>query len=381
MAAHPVPSFTFNFDMKPFINKMVRWVLFVACFLGTIEFACRVEQRLLYDAPILGMYTYDTALFTTDEYGITGKANGAYEKWRLNSFGFRGPEIRRDKSSHRMRVVCVGASETFGLYESPGAEWPRQLESLLGNAEAETEVINAAIAGMSLLQRTLHIQYRLIPFEPDVVLFMLEYGSYAGMTEQRLKGRQDKSVGLPSRTDIIASLKALRTVSRLKDVFLPRLPIQIQKGFEQLERGAKLRLKENELGPKFRSITHVAPFEVDVFRRDLERLYAVSSAAGVRLVLLSPAMWFTERNFDMTYLSWPYLDESWWKEAQSVLSATARNFANERHLPYIDLSEAVRGHEAEWMMDMLHFNDSGAKQVARRVADQIMKNSRVNVQD
>jgi lysophospholipase L1-like esterase len=379
--AHPIPLSIFSFDMKQVFNKLIRWLLLVVCFLGTIELACRIEQWFLYDAPVLGMYTYDTALFTMDEYGIRGKPNGAYEKWRLNSFGFRGPEIRRDKSSHRMRVVCVGASETFGLYESPGAEWPRQLESLLGNAEVESEVVNAAIAGMSLFQRTLHIQYRLIPFEPDVVLFMLEYGSYAGMTEQRLKGRQDKSVGLPSRTDIIASLKALRTVSRLKDVFLPRLPIQIQKGFEQLERGAKLRLKENELGPKFRSIAHVAPFEVDVFRRDLERLYAVSSAAGVRLVLLSPAMWFTERNFDMTYLSWPYLDESWWKEAQSVLSATARNFANERHLPYIDLSEAVRGHEAEWMMDMLHFNDSGAKQVALRVADQVMKNGRLNVQD
>jgi lysophospholipase L1-like esterase len=379
--AHPIPSSIFSFDMKRVFNKLASWSLLVACFLGTVELACRIEQWFLYDAPVLGMYTYDTALFTMDEYGIRGKPNGAYEKWRLNSFGFRGPEIRRDKSSHRMRVVCVGASETFGLYESPGAEWPRQLESLLGNAEVESEVVNAAIAGMSLFQRTLHIQYRLIPFEPDVVLFMLEYGSYAGMTEQRLKGRQDKSVGLPSRTDIIASLKALRTVSRLKDVFLPRLPIQIQKGFEQLERGAKLRLKENELGPKFRSIAHVAPFEVDVFRRDLERLYAVSSAAGVRLVLLSPAMWFTERNFDMTYLSWPYLDESWWKEAQSVLSATARNFANERHLPYIDLSEAVRGHESEWMMDMLHFNDSGAKQVALRVADQVMKNGRLNVQD
>ena len=379
--APPIPSSIFSFDMKQVFNKLARWSLLVACFLGTIELACRIEQWFLYDAPVLGMYTYDTALFTMDEYGITGKANGAYEKWRLNSFGFRGPEIHRHKSSHRLRVVCVGASETFGLYENPGAEWPRQLESLLSDAEVETEVINAAIAGMSLPQRTLHIQYRLTPFEPDVVLFMLEYGSYAGMTEQRLKKRQDKSVGLPGRSDIIASLKALRTVSRLKDVFLPRLPIQIQKGFERLERGAKLRLKETELGPKFRSITHVAPFEIDVFRRDLERLYAVSSATGVRLVLLSPAMWFTERNFDMTYLSWPYLDESWWKEAQGVLSATARNFANERHLPYIDLSEVVRGHEAEWMMDMLHFNDSGAKQVALRVADQVMKNSRVNVQD
>lgn len=381
MAARPVPLFTFSFDMKPFINKMIRWTLFVACFLGTIELACRVEQKFLYDAPILGVYAYDSALFSMDEFGITGKANGAYEKWRLNSFGFRGPEMRRDKSLHRMRVVCVGASETFGLYESPGAEWPRQLESLLGSAGVETEVINAAIAGMSLHQRTLHIQYRLIPFEPDVVLFMLEYGSYAGMTEQRLKGRQDKSVGLPSRSDTIASLKSLRTVSRLKDVFLPRLPIEIQRSVEQLERGAKLRLKASDLGQKFRSITHVAPFEVDVFRRDLERLHAVSSAAGVHLVLLSPAMWFTERNFDMTYLSWPYLDESWWKEAQSVLSATARNFANDRHIPFVDLSEAVRGHEGEWMMDMLHFNDIGAKQVALRVADQLMKNSRVNVQE
>lgn len=367
--------------MRSVVKKVVGWTLFAVCFLGTIEIACRIEQWFLYDAPIFGLYTYDTALFTTDEYGITGKANGVYEKWRLNSLGFRGPEIRREKDPQQLRIVCVGASETFGLYESSEQEWPRQLEALLEIGGIDAEVVNAAIAGMSLSQRTTHLQKRLLPLHPDIVVMMLEYGSYAGMTEDKLKVRQGKLTGLPNRRDIVVGLKTLRIVGRFKDVFLPRLPDPLQRGFEQLERGAKLRMQEKAFGAKFRSVTHISPFEVELFKHDLSELSRISSGAGIRLVLLSPAMWFTERNLSMTYLSWPYLDESWWREAQSVLPATIREFSKEHNLSYVDLSEMVRGHESEWMMDMLHFNNNGAKKVAERIVEQLMKENRTIVRN
>jgi len=361
-------------------RKLLRWAIFGICFFGTIELASRIEQRILYGAPILGLYTYDAALFITDEYGITGKPNGAYEKWRLNSYGFRGPEIRHTKGPQELRVACLGASETFGLYESSGHEWPRQLEGMLKHSEVDAEVVNAAIAGMSLPQRTLHLQKRLLPFSPDVVVFMLEYGSYAGMTEEKLQARHTKPPVLPDRKDLLDGMKSLRIVSRLKYVVIPRLPVAVQQAIEELERGVKLKVRQRDLGYKFRSLTHLMPLEVDVFKRDLEDLYHISNTAGVTVVLLSPAMWFTERNLSVMYLSWPFVDESWWREAQGVLSPVAREFAEQEGFDYLDLSELVRGHEQEWMMDMLHFNDDGAKQVAQRVAVQIAKRRSVAVQ-
>lgn len=338
-------------------------------FFGTaVELANRIEQGVVYGAPILGVYTYDSALFTTDEFGVRGKSNGSYEKWRLNAHGFRGPEVLPAKDSRRLRIVCIGASETFGLYESADKEWPRQLESLLTKSGMEAEVINAAIAGMSLPQRTRHLENRLLRFSPDVVVFMLEYGSYAGLNQEKVRLSRAGPRALPGRKGLVDGLKSLRTVSRLKDILVPKLPAPVQEAIGNIERSLKLELLQRELGTRYRSLVHVQPFEVETFTSDLEELYERANAAGVKLVFLSPAMWFTERNVATTYMSWPFVNESWWREARVTLPVAARQFADAHQVPFLDLSDVVEGHEADWMKDMLHFNDLGAEQVAQRVA-------------
>lgn len=367
MEARRIPSFIFSFDMNTKLSRIARWAVFILFFGTTVELASRIEQWALHGAPILGVYTYDSALFTTDEFGILGKSNGNYEKWHLNSHGFRGPDVLLEKDPRRLRVVCIGASETFGLYESADKEWPRQLESFLTESGMEAEVINAAMAGMSLPQRTRHVENRLLRFSPDVIVFMLEYGSYAGLTPEKIRLRRTGPGTLPERKGAIDGLKSMRTVSRLKDVVIPKLPGQIQEAIGSLERRLKLEMLQRELGPRYRSLVHVQPFETEAFRLDLEELYEKVNVVGVQLVLVSPAMWLSERNVATTYLSWPYVDESWWREAKATLPVMARQFAEAHHVPFLDLSDVVAGHETDWMKDMLHFNDLGAERVAQRV--------------
>lgn len=354
--------------MTSLTKKCVGWTLFALCFLGTIEVACRIEQWFLYDAPIFGLYTYDTALFTTDEYGIRGKANGMYEKWRLNSLGFRGPEISREKTPQKLRVVCIGASETFGLYESREHEWPRQLERHLEMEGLTAEVVNAAIAGMSLSQRSMHLQRRLLQLQPDVVVMMLEYGSYAGMTPEKVRDQPSHRPALPERHGIIERIKALRAPVKVKEATLPLLPLFMQKMFTEWEKAVKLGVRRKDSGKRFRSYQHVTPFEVETFRQDLRALHDVTKSAGIRLVILSPAMWLTDENLSSMYLSWPYIDDVWWREARTKMEGAAEEFAHEEHIPYLDLTKVVNGHEADWMLDMLHFNDAGATQIAQHVS-------------
>lgn len=369
--AHPIPSSIFSSDMKQVLNKLISWLFFVVCFLGTIELACRIEQWFLYDAPLLGMYTYDTALFTTDEYGIRGKPNGGYEKWRLNSHGFRGPELSIEKQDGKLRIVCLGASETFGLYEGRDKEWPRQLERKLKTQGIEAEVINAAIAGMSLSQRTIHLQKRLLQLRPDVIVMMLEYGSYAGLTPERLRAQRSMRAVLPDHQGIIERIKSIRAPVKLKEVAIPMLSPLVQAWLAKWEKAVKLEMRKKDIGERFRSFQHIMPFEVEVFRQDLDDLYHVTQSAGSRLVLLSPAMWMTEENLSSMYLSWPYIDESWWHEARVRMGEEAREFARTEHIQYLDLNQAIKGQEAGWMVDMLHFNDGGAWQVAQHVSHAI----------
>ena len=72
-----------------------------------------------------------------------------FAKWSMNSLGFRGPEI----IAGRVNIVVFGASETFGIYESPDAEYPRQLEAALNAdkpAHDRFNVINVALPGMRM---------------------------------------------------------------------------------------------------------------------------------------------------------------------------------------------------------------------------------------
>lgn len=372
MAGRPIPSSIFNSEMKNLGKNAIRWAVFGMCFMATIEMASRIDQWWTYGAPVLGVYTYDTALFAIDEFGIHGRPDGRYEKWRLNAFGFRGDEISLEKSSDRLRIACIGASETFGFYEKPGNEWPRQLAQDLVKEGIKGEVINAAIAGMSLPQRIQHLKNRLLRFKPDVVIMMLEYGSYAGLTNEVIQARKHALPSLPDRQNLVAGLKSIRVLSRLKEVVLPQLPAPLQEAVGKMERTFKMRLVKRELGARFGSFAHVKPFEVEALRADLEQLSEVASAAGVQLILVSPAMWNTEQNLFGIALSWPYLSESWWRDAQTLLPPVAKEFAQRRSIPYLDLSEIVGGREEEFMKDFLHFSDRGAAEVARQIGQQIL---------
>ncbi len=355
-------------------GKRIRaWVVFGVCFAVTLELASRVDQWVAYGAPILGVYTYDSALFTTDEFGIRGKPYGQYEKWKLNGLGLRGDDIALEKPNGRFRVICVGASETFGLFEAPGHEWPRQLEADLRLAGRDVEVINGAIAGMTLPQRIRHLQHRLLQLKPDLVVFMVEYGSYAGLTQENLVRRRTVRPELPQREGIVEGLKSIRIVGRMKDVVLPRLPDVVRDPITRNERSVRISMQQRALGKDFRSFVHVRPFEAEILERDLGELVTLTEQAGVRLVLTSPAMWFTERNQTEMYLSWPYLDATWWQEARATLPSVVNAFAEKRHIPFVDLSVAVAGREPELMRDFFHFSDRGAEQVAGAVARAVSK--------
>ncbi len=71
-----------------------------------------------------------SVLFEEDSDGIHHNIpNAKYEKWEINSLGFRGKEIDLEKKEGQIRIACFGVSETFGVYESKDKEWPSQLLS------------------------------------------------------------------------------------------------------------------------------------------------------------------------------------------------------------------------------------------------------------
>lgn len=96
----------------------------------------------------------------------------------INSDGFRGPEIKM-KAPDELRVMCVGASTTFGwTVNASDKPYPEVLEALLSeSSDRPVTVINAGVAGLRVEQNALRMP-RLLSFDPDV---MVVYQGFANI--------------------------------------------------------------------------------------------------------------------------------------------------------------------------------------------------------
>jgi len=101
--------------------------------------------------------------------GFDGVVEGV--RYRINSLGFRGPEIRRTKPKGSFRVLCLGDLVTYGVMVHEERTYCSVLEKRLGRmlAPQTVEVINAGVPGYSSVQVSLHFSQDCLPLDPDLV--------------------------------------------------------------------------------------------------------------------------------------------------------------------------------------------------------------------
>ncbi len=93
---------------------------------------------------------------------------------RINHFGFRGGELRREKAPGTVRILAIGDSYTFGqgvlepdIYH---AVLKRELERTAPEG-VKIEVINAGVPGYNFVQEVLWYRNYCVKFHPDIVLW------------------------------------------------------------------------------------------------------------------------------------------------------------------------------------------------------------------
>ena len=265
----------------------------VLLFFVVLEFSARVDDALHWNAPFWGNYSNER-LTVTDALGHHGRPNARFEKWQLNSFGFRGPEIEEKKPPGIIRVLVTGASETFGLYERAGKEYPaelqRQLDWLYPNC---FQVINASCAGMSPPRIEQAMRSWFYRFKPDIVLFYPSPQFYLDEVPP------NTDIGSPGATPSLLTLRLLGKAKLVIKSFLPehlqsilrRLMIeQVVRRHEQgwvwtqppVERAemfrqhlAHLVVSVKEIGALPVLVTHANRFGTILNERDREQLIAL----------------------------------------------------------------------------------------------------------
>jgi lysophospholipase L1-like esterase len=104
----------------------------------------------------------------------------------INSAGFRGKEIPRDKGT-AYRIVALGESTTFGVTLKPEDKpWPELLEQMIQarlKPRRPVEVINAGVPAYSLVQNLYRLRTEILAMQPDMII------SYHGVNGFRLLDR------------------------------------------------------------------------------------------------------------------------------------------------------------------------------------------------
>jgi hypothetical protein len=318
----------------------------------TFEASARLEDFARYGAPLFEPYTF-YRLFEADALGMRGRPYATFRQWRMNGLGYLGPEV----PPGRPLVVCLGASETFGQYETDGLGYPRLLESQL-NERAGAErftVVNAGIPGQSLPAITRRLPETLEKLRPSLAVIYPSPALYIEPSKLR------NPAAVPTRPG-----SGTRIWERLTELGKRALPDPVQAAV----RAAMTRADPLAEAPMER----VPDSNIELFRADLRELVVGLREHGVEPVLVTHATAFTNGESE---------------RERALLIAWRRFFPQLRTEGFLDLerrgNQAIRGlgsdlgvtvleaegnipPDARHFADFTHFTSDGAARMAELVA-------------
>lgn len=320
----------------------------------TLELCARVDDWLSYGAPPFGVYNAQT-LYTWDDLGQRGKPHARYLKWKLNSLGYRGDEL----APGRVRLACVGSSETFGLYEREGGEWPQRLEKELNRRAGGDvfQVVNTAYPGMSIAASLARLPEVIRQIEPSVFVVYPSFASYIWLPWLEAEaGARPR----PPRFEP-------RMTERVKNLAKNALPLGLQ---HEARRFAIWRAAGGGA-----VMTRLPEENVERFRSDMVRLLDAVAAAGRQAVLVTHATRFgAERRPDDEYhlVAWrrfyPMMAEEGLLDMEDRMNHVLRELGRSRGLVVVDAAEAIEP-GSKFFVEFVHFTDDGAQKLATLVAD------------
>jgi len=354
-----------------------RWALILLAGLVVAESTVRIEDRITDDIPIFSRVTSANDLVLIDSAGARGRPNAAFRRWRLNALGMRGPDISPVPDEQTVRVVIAGSSETFGLYEPTGREYPRQLEDSLRARLAATcdpanvsrvEVVNAALPGMALPSLARHLDHVVRPLQPHIVVLYPSPGFYLNMRPPIAQARSRSDTTLA-----VAKARKLRLVDRFIDQvkgLTPSLLLTMARR-SMIER----TMKRYPDGIKYET---VPPDRLSQFENDLRMTIGVAHRLDTEVILMGHVNATMQPGFDDEALlvAWERQLPRATGETLSRFHAAARDIeervAADSNVAYVDLPKVFADRWEGSFADFVHFTEAGASLVAGALAPAVL---------
>lgn len=339
---------------------------------ASAEAIARIDDWWREGIPLLASPGYDD-LMIHDSLGAHGRPNGRYRELRLNSAGFRSSESALSPPPGCVRVMTLGASETFGTGSgAPGNEYPAQLGDTLARHGCY-RVLNGAMIGVSL--------HSLIPywaswasrFHPDVVVVLSSPSLYLG--DAPLGGGQPvvPAAPPPRRANLLPSFHVESRLFERIHVFI-HYPDFIQ---EQRVQNHLRELTGNR--PAEWYFSSIPQDRLESYRHDLDSLVTAIQSTGSRPVLAAYPMRFGRSlTVDDSALMAAWREYSPRAKPETLLDFmwvardTLLALGHRRGVSVVDLPPTLNG-RPRYFDDVVHYSPLGAKKLAGEVARVVLE--------
>jgi lysophospholipase L1-like esterase len=298
--------------------------------------------------------------------GVEGES-----RFWINTHGIRGDElpVRRDAT----RILCVGGSTTECLYLDQSETWPQVLQELLRRETGQRLWVgNVGVSGYATPYHVRFARVSNLVAEMDCLVFLI--------------GINDLLWSLAERDFSVVPLHgAPRPRPRLAETSLGKLALA---AFQRLTSYGMedATLIEDEVGENYvarrrarRGATAIRDVDLPLaayvgYGRRVNELIDAWEERGVRGILVThPVLWRAEMPPEEEALLWlGALPDGTFASAASLRRMMDRfnelvvRICTERGAECVDLGE-MNGHAA-FFYDDCHFNEAGAREVARRLA-------------
>jgi hypothetical protein len=343
------------------MKRILNCLVYGALGLATMEMAARIDDAVNEGAPLWKPYTI-SSVFQPSPFGREGKPNARFGKWAMNEWGYRGPSPQAD----RINVLTFGASETFGIYESPDHEYPRLLETRLNEAAGAPRynVINLAIPGVRI-GRWGYLDRGIKQFKAQVVVIYPSPANYIG-SDKPLCDQPSSPVA-----DQIGIKDRIRLSGKVEQLSKEILPI-----------GLMTMWRQHQIAQSVKGITvmgKVPQSHIQSFKTDLACAVRTAHQAGAKVVLATHATYFGTMLHDKDrpmMTAWrrfyPELKEEGFLDLELRTNAAILALAQEMNLELVEADKAIAPGPGNFS-DFVHFTNAGSAQMAQLLAPQVLK--------
>lgn len=281
---------------------------------------------------------------------------------KINSRGFRSPEIVAQKSPPTLRLVFLGGSTTYcAEVSSNELTWPHLVWDSLQHQFGETRMdyVNAAVPGYNAATSLKNLEYRVAELEPDVVVI---YHATNDLSSNSLRVAQELGIVAEQAEHLLS------------------WPSRYSLLWYLAEKNGRILLRKNESAVSADKLTVDPESLAEPFLRDLSELVAAAKRVAPVVVLVTfshqlrrdqdPQRQAEAAETSLYYM--PYMTIDGLLSAFDAYNRVIREVADRTGAVLIDGETMIPG-DPIYFNDSVHFTDQGSRAMAERVVNGLLE--------